>query len=179
MSDQQQQDQGLLARIARTEGAQNEIIETLQAITAVIGQGEVQARLGAIKRDKMKQIVDEAVKQGQLTTADEVEENSFIVGHQKDAQGNVLFPGRFQVFASEVLENVRKLLVGKVSGEDVTLEDGGVVTIDEIYGPPPETKAAEPAPKAPKKTKPPKGSVVKSVTPVRTVSAVPVPGSQN
>lgn len=142
---------GLLDRINRCEGFQNEIVETLQAITQVIGQSEVENRLGAIKRDKMAQGIAEAVKNGQLEPANNVAEGGVIVGQQKDKDGKVLFPGRFQVLVNDLVEEVRNDLLGKQVGATLKLQDGSVVKIEEIYDAVDPNKPEKPEPKKAKK----------------------------
>jgi hypothetical protein len=127
---------GLLDRVGRVEATQQEIFETIQALAQVVGPGEVQARLGAIKRDKMAQAIAEAVKNGNLEPSDAIAEKSLVVGQQLSKDGAPLFPGRFQVFVTDAIEEVRKALLGKKVGDTIPLSDGGTVKIDEIYAPP-------------------------------------------
>lgn len=154
---------GLQARLQRIENFQNEIVETLQAISAVIGQEEVQERVGAIKRDKMFAAVTEAVREGKLEAVDTVTESSFLVGKQTNADGSLVFPGRFQLFANALLEDVREDIIGKSVGDKVTMPDKSVVEIVEVYAPPApkkdEPKKVVKPKKLPPKTNPPLSGV--------------------
>jgi len=142
---------GLLDRLSRAEGVQAEIIETIQAISRAVGPNEVQSRLGDIKREKMSQLVSDAVKNGKLEAVDKVVDGSFVVGQQSDKDGNPMFPGRFQVFVGEMIEDVRKEILGKRVDDVIKLSDGSSLKIEEVYGLPTERKA-EPKAKKAKKT---------------------------
>lgn len=101
--------------------------------------------------DALVQKVKTIVERGVLVSETEVSENSFIVGKETDAKGNVLNP-RVQ-FALKSLQSVemQAKIVGAQVGSTLNLEDGKVLfTVLESYKiQTPPTPAAEVAAEAP------------------------------
>lgn len=144
---------GLLERVSRLEALREDLIETISALSRVVGPGEVQAKVGEIRREKMADVVAKAVKTGKLEKRDRVLDDCLVVGFQVAKNGQTLFPGRFQVFVKELVADVKALVLDSPADSTVKLKDGGLLKILEVYGPPtPQTENPPTPPKAkPKK----------------------------
>jgi len=137
---------GLLDRVARIEQTLGEFSKTISAIARVVGPGEVQVEMALAAREEMEQAIVAALKEGQIVPGAEVGESSLIVGSETLPDGRVVSPGRFQFFVKDLAPEVKAQLLGKVAGDAVTVANGNIVKVSEIY----EQAAPEPK-KAPKK----------------------------
>ena len=124
---------GLLERVAALETQREELIETVQGICRAVGPDEVMAKVADIKREKMVAPVTAAVKKGEFKASAKVGPESFVVGTQFKKGGQPIFPGRFQIFVKEMIEGVRKDIVGLAKGATLSLSDGGTIQVTEIY----------------------------------------------
>lgn len=82
---------------------------------------------------ELKSKVDNYINQGVLESSDIVDDNSFVVGQELDADGKVVNP-RIQFTVSSFNEESRAKLSGLKLGDMVDLEDNGLkMSITEIY----------------------------------------------
>lgn len=124
---------GLLGKIAALEKTCDELTELAQAVSRVVGGDEVLAKVAEIKCEKMIAPVAAAVKKGEFKASVKVGPESFVVGVQFKKGGQPIFPGRFQIFVNEMVEDVRAGIVGLAKEKTLSLKDGGFIRIDEIY----------------------------------------------
>jgi hypothetical protein len=126
---------GLLERMTELENQLSGIVETIQGICRAVGTEEVQAKVAEVKREKMAAPIAAAVKKGDLKEADKVSPESLVVGVQWKKDGNVIFPGRFQLFVKDMIDEVRAKVIGAVVDSKISLTDGGKIGIAQIYDP--------------------------------------------
>lgn len=83
--------------------------------------------------DRAKAQVEAAVKNGDFRAVTEVSETSFVVGVERDLNGEVLKPGRLQLPAKDLIPEVRDQVIGKPVGTKVEVKDKGTFEVVEAY----------------------------------------------
>lgn len=141
--------QGLNTRLSTLE-------ETLAAVVRNIGTEQVQATVLETRRERQEQQAIAAKKEitdlvtaGTLVAAEEVGEDSFIVGHDVDAKGETVFPGfghvHFKAVKPELQAGLKGSKVGAKIGTVEGSEQGFVIDTIYTFVPPAPPEAAEKA----------------------------------
>lgn len=114
--------------------------EIVNALVSIIGLDKVQETVDANRNaqlqkesDAEEQGLNLAKDKGMIAVADEISDRSVIVGHEVDAEGKVLPPGRAQLLFAQVKEELRAELLGKKVGESIATPVGGQFIVDEIW----------------------------------------------
>lgn len=117
--------------------------ETLEAVTKSIGSDVVQAIIEDARREKQTLQADTAkaeiaklVEQKVLVPAEEVGEDSFVVGHDVDAEGATVHPGFGHVHFKQVEPRHQEKVKGAKVGSSIPTGPEGTkqaFVIDQIY----------------------------------------------
>lgn len=82
---------------------------------------------------ELKQKVEDLKTKGELSDAESIEADSFVVLKQIASEGGAVIDPRFQAPVSRLSEEVKSLLMGKKVGDLVSLTDAEQALVLEIY----------------------------------------------
>jgi hypothetical protein len=117
----------------------NKLVSRFNAVVKLCEQGKAVSNenldliMQALEEVKMEKEVAGLVEQGALVASKAIDDRSFIVCRQLDAEGNVM-NGRIQLTSTTLNDENKALFIGKVKGDIVkTSEETNSIEIVEIY----------------------------------------------
>ena len=127
------------------------VSETVEALSKITGPEAVAQVIVEDRKRKSeeaaaaaKKALDEAVAAGNLVAVETCSEKSLIIGVEKDKDGNLVGPERFQLHFSQIKPEFQEQLLGKGLGTKLTTETGGSVEVLELYDPVEKTEEPKP-----------------------------------
>lgn len=113
------------------------------ALVDVLGDGtreKVSDRLTEIRIAQLeeqaeadKERLAEMVENGILEAVEKVSEDSLIIGHETNPEGETLPPAWISSAFANLIPEVQEAIVGNGVGTEATLPNGNVFVVDEIY----------------------------------------------
>lgn len=114
--------------------------EQVDALVRLLGEEQVAATITEMhaeqdeaQRDGMAEKLKGYVDRGALKPAEEIGERSFVVGCEKDKEGNVLRPGRVQLAYTSIKPEYQEKVKGQKIPVSFPTAEGGSFEITEVY----------------------------------------------
>lgn len=120
--------------------ATGELAQVVEALTEIIGSGNVDSKIKEIQERKTlarveqaKKNLEDGLEKGTVVKADAISDKSLVVGRETDKDGNVVFPGRAQVTFDQIAPEFQDKLLGQGAGFAVETKAGGKFEVVEVY----------------------------------------------
>lgn len=116
---------------------------SVEALIQLAGTEKVMEKRDEVTRTFQANEILQKIQQGLLVQAEKIGPESTIVGVDRDAEGHVAPPGRFQVAFTNLVPSVKDGFLGLGVGGVFEKLGGGTLMITEVYDPAP---AQDPTP---------------------------------
>lgn len=122
----------------KIQQSQLALAERLDATLKVSSAGQISEKAvdQFVVEKKIKEMADTVealVKQGALVPADEITENSFVIGKELTKEGEVI-SARTQASTQSLAQPIREALVGKKKGDLISFEQNELsFMVEEVY----------------------------------------------